>query len=326
MSLTSVVIPAYNVGHCIGDVLQNLLANQLLLEVIVADDCSSDNTAEVVRDWAGRSEKIRLVAIPVNGGAGRARNAGMQAARGRYFYFLDADDRLFPGAIDTATTVLEETGADVVTFKHRHVFGSNAPSPMWEIDEAAWRDACGDLPLRCLTLDDNDRILFTVNFPWNKIIRGDFYRQNGLFFSETRVHNDVYAHWHTYLHARKIALLNRPLIDHLSAPQVNQLSNLFTRQRFDIFTATAEVEKLFQSLPLSSRAHYPWFAAFKVDIFGWIYPRLSPELRKEFFGGVEEAFRSFSEEDYFATHARDRQSAMKSLCLKYAPEIVFAHQ
>lgn len=322
MSLTSAIIPAYNVSHCIGDVLQNLLANETVAEIIVVDDCSPDNTAEVVREWEARSDKVKLVSMPVNGGAGKARNAGMSVATGRYLYFLDADDRLFPNAIDTATTVLEKTGADVVTFKHRHVFGNDAPSAMWPTDEASWHEALGDAPLRVLTLQENDRILFTVNFPWNKIIRADIYRQNGLRFSETRVHNDVYAHWHIYLHARKIALMNSPLIDHLWAPQVDQLSNVFTRQRFDIFTAIAEVEALFTSLPPSSRAHYPWFAAFMADVFGWIYPRLSPELREEFRDGVEKCFSTFTEEDYFATHARHRQSANTALCMKFVPAML----
>jgi glycosyltransferase involved in cell wall biosynthesis len=318
MSLTSVIIPAYNVGSSIGIVLQNLLDNQFLHEVIVVDDCSTDDTAAVMAGWAERAGKVKLVSMAENGGAGAARNAGLQVASGRYLYFLDADDRPYPGAVDMATKVLEQTGADVVTFKHRHVFGNNAPSPMWPIDEDSWREICGNLPLRCLTLQEDDRILFTVNFPWNKIIRADFYKSTGLKFSQTRVHNDVYAHWHIYLHARKIALLNQYMINHLWAPQVDQLSNVFNRKRFDIFTAIAEVEALFQSLPPASRAHRAWFFAFKADITTWIYPRLSAELRDEFSRRVEELFESFSDEDYFATHAKRRKSALDSLGLKFA--------
>ncbi|PZU81920.1 MAG: hypothetical protein DI528_20895 [Shinella sp.] len=324
MSLTSVIIPAYNVASDLGSLLPNILANALVHEIIIVDDCSTDETAQVAAGWAERTGKVKLISLPANGGAGQARNAGMKAATGRYLYFLDADDRLSPGAIDIVTTHLEETGSDVMVFKYRQVTkDQGGASPMIPIDQKAWSAICGSEKRRVVSLSEAGRLLFTVNFPWNKVIRRDFCEASGLSFSETRVHNDVYAHWHIYLKARTIGLLNLELIDHVTAPESNQLSNLFSRQRFDIFEAVNAVEVLFSSLPASYRKHYVWFLAFKMDIFCWIYPRLSSELREEFCDLVEESFQSFTEADYFSAHSIERQCALTSLYLKYAPRLVF---
>lgn len=324
MPLTSVIIPAYNVASDLGSLLPNILANTLVHEVIIVDDCSTDNTAQVAAGWAERNGKVRLVSMPGNGGAGRARNAGMRVASGRYLYFLDADDRLLPGAIDAVTASLEETGCDVMVFKYRQVTkGHGIAAPMIPIDQKAWAAICGNERRRVVTLNEGPRLLFTVNFPWNKIIRKDLCDASGLSFSETRVHNDVYAHWHIYLKAKTIGLLNLELIDHVTTPESNQLSNLFSRQRFDIFKAVDAVENLFSSLPAAYRQHYVWFLAFKVDIFGWIYPRLSPELRGEFRDLVGESFQTFTEADYFSAHSIERECALTSLYLKFAPDFVF---
>jgi glycosyltransferase involved in cell wall biosynthesis len=90
----SVIVPAYNVEHQIGEALASVVA-QLYepLETIVVDDGSSDRTAAVARDSADK-----LIAAD-HGGASRARNLGVRAARGELIAFLDADDIWTEGAL-----------------------------------------------------------------------------------------------------------------------------------------------------------------------------------------------------------------------------------
>ncbi|MBR0818364.1 glycosyltransferase [Bradyrhizobium liaoningense] len=92
----SVVIPAKNVAAYIGETLASALAQGEISEVIVVDDGSSDTTTAIVR--AIRDPRLRLM-INDSSGVSAARNLGARHASGEWLLFLDADDRLRPGAV-----------------------------------------------------------------------------------------------------------------------------------------------------------------------------------------------------------------------------------
>lgn len=88
--MISVVIPLYNKEKSIATTIESVLAQSYTdYEVIVVDDGSTDNSANIVREMG--NEKIRLICQP-NSGVSAARNAGIRAAKGEYVAFLDGDD------------------------------------------------------------------------------------------------------------------------------------------------------------------------------------------------------------------------------------------
>ena len=104
----SVVIPTYNRATFIGATLDSVLAQTYPhLEILVVDDGSKDNTAEVV----GRYADPRLRYYPKeNGERGVARNYGLARAIGTYVLFLDSDDRFHPNHLATLHRKIEELG------------------------------------------------------------------------------------------------------------------------------------------------------------------------------------------------------------------------
>lgn len=92
----SVVIPAKNVAAYVGETLASALAQGEVTEVIVVDDGSTDNTIAIVR--AIRDPRLRLMTND-SAGVSAARNLGARHASGEWHLFLDADDRLRPGAV-----------------------------------------------------------------------------------------------------------------------------------------------------------------------------------------------------------------------------------
>lgn len=91
----SFIIAAYNAANTIVAAIESALVQQsVTLEVIVVDDCSSDDTREIV--GAMTDPRIRLIALENNRGPGGARNAGIDAANGRWIAVLDSDDTILP--------------------------------------------------------------------------------------------------------------------------------------------------------------------------------------------------------------------------------------
>lgn len=107
----SVIIPNYNGGATVGKCLEAALSSAYgSFEVIVVDDCSTDDSVAVI----ARYPACRLVRLTAHAGAGRARNAGAAQSRGETLFFTDADCLLSPGALAAAAAALTEEGHGTV--------------------------------------------------------------------------------------------------------------------------------------------------------------------------------------------------------------------
>ena len=93
----TVVTALYNAASFIGPTIESVLAQSFTdWEMIVVDDCSTDDSARVVAGYAARDPRIVLLGLEQNSGAAVARNRAIEAARGRYIAFLDSDDCWHP--------------------------------------------------------------------------------------------------------------------------------------------------------------------------------------------------------------------------------------
>jgi len=125
----SVIIPCYRQAHFLGDALTSVAAQSVAAtEVIVVDDGSPDNAAEVARRYAG----VRTI-IQRNAGLAGARNTGLLHSTGDYLVFLDSDDRLLPGALEAGLRSLTRRPECGFTYGRWRLIGSDgSPLPAEE--------------------------------------------------------------------------------------------------------------------------------------------------------------------------------------------------
>ena len=108
----SFVIAAYNAETSIARAIESALAQRdVSMEVIVADDCSSDRTLDIARSFA--PEQVRVVALERNRGPGGARNAGLALATGRWVAVLDSDDTMRPDRLKRMIERAEAAKAEI---------------------------------------------------------------------------------------------------------------------------------------------------------------------------------------------------------------------
>lgn len=140
--VVSVIVPCFNHGRYLREALASVGTPEVRTEIIVVDDGSSDSTSEVIATFDTTNE-FRSVRQH-NAGLAAARNRGLRESRGRYIVFLDADDRLVPGAIELGVAKLDE------------------------------RPECAFVFGRCRMMDQDGTVLVTPDQP--RIVR-DHYRE-----------------------------------------------------------------------------------------------------------------------------------------------------
>jgi glycosyltransferase involved in cell wall biosynthesis len=120
MPQVSVVIASYNYAHFLPQALDSVLAQTLQdWECIVVDDCSTDNTAEVVAAYSARDPRFRYIRNEANKGEAGSRNVGNAAASGEFIAVLDADDWWHPEKLERQIEAMKRRPGAVLCFTDR---------------------------------------------------------------------------------------------------------------------------------------------------------------------------------------------------------------
>ena len=108
-ALVSVITPSYNCSSYIEKTILSVL-NQTYKnwEMLITDDCSQDNSVDIIKKYAEKDARIKLFQLAVNSGAGVARNKSIEHAQGKYIAFLDSDDMWTPDKLEKQIAFMED--------------------------------------------------------------------------------------------------------------------------------------------------------------------------------------------------------------------------
>jgi len=118
--LASIIIPVYNTAPYIEECLDSIFVCQKIkhtIEVIVVNDASTDGSLDILNEYRERHDFILIT--QESSGAGGARNTGINAAQGKYLLFVDSDDYLEPGSLDTLLDHLAVSDDDIVQYEYK---------------------------------------------------------------------------------------------------------------------------------------------------------------------------------------------------------------
>ena len=119
--LLSIIIPVYNSEKYVRHTLESIYGqpfDQTLVEVIVVNDGTPDNSMQIVNEFAAKSATLKVIEQE-NRGLSAARNAGLGLAQGKYIWFVDSDDWIEDGFLQKVLPLLKERNDDVFLFRTR---------------------------------------------------------------------------------------------------------------------------------------------------------------------------------------------------------------
>ena len=254
-TLLTVIIPVFNAGDYLRPCVESV-AGQLPdgCEALLVDDGSTDGSGEACDELSRRYAGVRVI-HKANGGVSSARNAGLDAARGRYIAFADADDTVAPGTYEANLRLLEaDPEADFLEFPARMFCGSprehlrraSSPARISGGDAFAW-------------WFDHEGYLY--GYLWNKLFRRELFA--GVRFPEGHVYEDLHVlALHVIPRTKRFLLSTEGMYCYHSRAGSLTVANTYGRQRDFLHTLRLiRQESLRHAASPEAQARFAIFAA-----------------------------------------------------------------
>lgn len=211
----SIIVPMYNAERQIDGCMSSILAQTFTdYEVILVNDGSTDRTAEICKDYVSRDGRIRYIEKK-NGGAGSARNKGIEEARGEYLAFPDVDDRFEPEMYRELYDVAVSGDYDVVFSGVNYYKQGENGEPVYSRTqniEAAFYHTQKECYSNLMTFFPTTTIF---DVPWNKLYRRSVVVENNVRFSDMRRGQDAMFNLDFYHHVNRAASVDRAYYNYL---------------------------------------------------------------------------------------------------------------
>ena len=229
----SVVIPIYNVQEYIERCARSLM-NQTLkegIEFIFVDDCSSDDSMEILRgilkDYPNRKSQIQIVKNFQNLGIYRTRCIGAEAATGKYIGWVDSDDWVEPDMFEKMLDAAESGVTDIVVCDYIEYRLERTTRIHFN---------ASDTPMESIMLSISG--MYFSGTLWNQIFRRELFVEHMYDIVPTNYSEDTYIIWHVYCNAHSIKFIAEALYHY---DKRNQKSLMHSRSLS--FSAWQEQEK-----------------------------------------------------------------------------------
>ena len=202
MPKVSIVIPVYNVALYLREALDSVI-NQTLkdIEIICINDCSTDNSLEILKEYALKDSRIRIVEQTTNQGEVVAKYVGAKLAKADYIGTLDPDDYINPNMYEVMYKRITDDKSDAVFCNIRQVDENNIPLK---------KGVCVTKNNKTVLFNDKRIYKINVGTP-NKLIKKELFLR-ALNFTERDIWKDVYQYWRCFTYSDyKVSLVNESL-------------------------------------------------------------------------------------------------------------------
>ncbi len=276
----SVVIPVHKTDPVIYKCLQSILAQTCQpLEILLVQDGSDKDLHSLCLDYCDNYKNIIYYQMEKPGGAGAARNIGINKAKGDFIWFIDSDDFISTDtAVEKLYAAVSNRKVDVVLFE----YGLQTESGFQDKRHFIWEQNTLQTDNgKTYTIDEIKEFLLLPAYPWNKLYRRQFLLENTICCSTTFCHNDIALSANSLIAAKHIVLLPELLIIHRVAYKQTRLSDQDGLQRMDLFIALKDLDLFINSHQVSYEVAL-YVLQFKLEVMWWGLGRIRPEYREEY--------------------------------------------
>ena len=268
----SVIIPCFNAEEFLPQCLESVFSQtHPNLEVIVVDDCSTDGSTKILKQFEEKHSNLKVILQPKHKNAGACRNVGIKHATGDYVHFLDADDWIDSTAYETVLKSMGSKNVDACVFQFK--YHDNQTGKQTDMVNVMTNQK------QIVSLKQYPNFLiYSPVVPWNKLIKKSVIDDNQLTFDEIQCANDRSFYFKLIKSAKNILIIP----DKLAFYRINNSGSLIGSGRAKNFNCN------FQAFESSISAYAnmkPKFKQILVDAyirdFFYFFQKLPKETQNE---------------------------------------------
>ena len=209
----SVIIPVYNTAPYLYESIGSIMNQSLKeIEIIVVNDGSTDNSAEIIQELAAKDNRIQVFEQE-NQGQSVARTVGLKYASGEYIYFMDSDDLLTLDALEILYNRCLSKQSDVLFFDGDILCEDGQQPLCWDYHRTERYDETIVYQGASLVDDMLDSYTFRAA-PWLYMVSRDFLNQQRLLFYPGIIHEDELFTMLLFIQSHRISCLKKSLVQH----------------------------------------------------------------------------------------------------------------
>ena len=284
----SVIVPVFNVEEYLSYSLDSIL-NQTLrdIEIICIDDGSTDNSLNILEDYAKKDERIKIISKE-NEGQGIARNVGLDNACGEFIAFVDSDDFIKKDMLEKLYNKVIDNNVDLVMCKV-----SSYDNETHVIDDDLWYYS-----LKCFNgfkkevfnnLDTKEFTHLISVTPYNKLYKRSLIEKNNIRFPEKYIFEDEVFFYHVYLKAERISLINENLYYYRTNREGSTVSNIHDKDYSDVIHIFRLIRELLYEINYLDIYKNQVYNRF-IHLILWRFSQTAPKYRQNFFNLMKKDF------------------------------------
>lgn len=285
----SIIIPVFNTEEYLSKCLDSVCSQTLEdIEIICVDDGSSDDSLNILKEYAKKDERIRIISKE-NEGQGIARNIGIKEARGEYVGFVDSDDFVKKDMFEKLYQHANKNNLDIAMCKV-----SEFNNVTHEVNDNLWYYSLGvfrDFDKEIFNHEDTSDFTCEISVtPYNKIYKRSLLWDNNIHFAENLIFEDELFFYDVYLKAKRISIVDENLYYYRTNRKGSTVEKSSEKDYSDIIPIFKQIrEKIIET------GNYDLYkvkvANRFIHLILWRFSETSPKFRKNFYELIKEDFK-----------------------------------
>lgn len=241
MKKVSIIVPVYNTGKYLQKCLDSIIKQNFInMEIIIINDCSTDNSLEIIKEYMKLDKRLILINKTKNEGLSAARNSGIEIAKGEYILHIDSDDWIEENYVTEVYEYAKKNNADIVILDYYEDYENES---LYIKDQKKEKNLNKSEVLRDIFLSNASPAV------WNKVIKTELYKRNEIYHPKgISIGEDLAVSPRLIYYSNKIIKLNKAYYHYIqNRSSLTKKKSENNKKIYDIYNVLLILEKFFKN-------------------------------------------------------------------------------